>query len=375
MSNRFKVYQSRQYAFAAGSAIEVDLSFLEAAKGHFRFPVIEDFIIEALTTQTTAVVGVAGIDAAGVFGQVRVNDGHGPRFDALTGHEIRALNIHEFGDAAPDLPVSGVGAGQLVNVLYHLPFSLPYRSASKYDSACPLSDMINGGSVRMTWPAAIYVVTGGNSATITAGNYRLYARVREADRGALKARVVWRSDAINNLEDHYRINGRLRAAFPVGRNGLNYGLTSWTGAGVTELDSDTLGYQDRTRLDLLLGYRGNSRGFNAVDPWDSGDSFPVWWAEMGQTIKDMPLMRTLHLRWNGALPVGQNRLVTCVVTDRDPALAAAAMGYDSADELARDLDQNGVIDPKDGRAKGIAELPPTLVKHLPVRISRSMVKR
>jgi len=329
-------YTSRQIPWIANSPFPVDLSFLDTALEDFHSPVVDHLKLEFTGSITTVGVSFLSEDQARVYQQIFLKDGMGERID-LRGTELRAVNFMLFGSGYEDPAAIGVGVTANTTVWLTIPGEHPYKMRRRTDGAISVRELIEKGELRLRSAAAV-VVTG---CTINSGNYRMHAYIRERIGPQAQSRMRWKSDALTLLEDTYAIGGQLFAAWPLAQVDPGPGYTSWLG--MTEVDSMDLGYSDTLNTYLQEVYRAESRGIFATDQLESGVSFPTYFPRYGQSLADLPNLRTLKLRYSGIAVPANSRLITGVLTDRDAEIAAKDLGFESPGAAAVALARGGHI--------------------------------
>lgn len=348
---------SKPYTWSASGALPVDTSFLDEASS-FKHPEIEELWVRIEGTATVA-DGDAdtfnGKDVCKVLDSILVTDRMGPRVD-LRGFELSLVNQVEWGDRAK-FPLSlSIGAGQSFEAILRVPCHLA-RARRRRDTTLHATDIRDGGSIQLRGCAAAVET----DVTITAATFTIWCLIREGD-PELKSRLVYKSVPINNTEDTYTIGGSLRWAVA-----MTPDMDDDEFASVTAVTSHTLQMVEVPKSLLVERYVQENSPYLNQDIIVNGGAFPVVTPKRDQKIDPLADLRTLHLKFNAALPA-DSRLVLCLVTDREPAMSARALGFPTPEALGQAIESVGRVKSANGNRRPASAWSSRQRRRLPLRV-------
>jgi hypothetical protein len=358
------------YSLSNGIAFKTD--FLAQARNMAAPEITEiDFVLEGTVGGVTATA--LGRDAAKLLDTIQLFDGE-ERVN-LSGAGQRVWEQMELGNRRRDPATVASGA---TNTAYKYRWRLPFCSVDKAyrgdDFSIPLTDLLEGGQIRVQTPAA---VPTGFAAVQSDWKLTCYAYVRDARVREAKARRRLREEQVTQQEYDYQIHGSLRAAI----------LTSkLTTTGYTELlalystlNSRTLKWPANYDVfDIIDNYLYNTNGIDNSGPSSAvADEFLLTATTAGaiclvcpdrsQKTGQMIDTATMHLDLRAAAPTG-GRLITDVVTDRRGDQNATWLGFASPGEAMNAVMNRGKVNGGDGREYDLKGFNAQLSKRMPVRL-------
>lgn len=353
--------RSNPETYSAGNGITFKMDFLAQAR-HMAAPEVWEMDI-VFTGSVGGVTATAlGKDAAKLFDTIKFRDSD----DVWTTSGAGARVLEQMEVGARQIDPSTVTSGNTTsNYTYRLRlcFAPPFRAERPRDFAIPISNFLDGGEFTINTAAA---VPSGWAAVQNDWKIQLFAYVVDGRNKELKSRRRVKEEAASQIEFDYQVNGSLRAAI----------LTSkLTTTGHTDLSSYTTAnsrslkwpaaYQTHNLID---DYRFNTVHFGTNDEFlaSATGALPILVPELYQKTGAMPDLKSLHLDLLAAAPSG-GRLLTDTVIDRNPDMAALAMGYDSPGALALAIKERGVVKGGAGNYPVRAFNAP-LARRLPIRI-------
>ena len=295
-----QTYFSQTFTYASGSRQNVQLDFLPRRGPNGGRLVITkmEFVISADLT-TGGGVTLAAADLHTLLGQIEVKDAAGYRVN-LTGEQVKIFAQNDLRYRMPANPAAV--AANTTNGLRTIRFPMLFQrplSYGKTDFRMPTDDLLNGGSVVITWPATASIPWAGGTGTINAGTTGvLYVHAMEVYDLVLYSRdernaILQESVAVVRIP----VNGNLLAhAF------LHQGSIAGGGgalAGITVVNFTSLGQVNLpyATLQNLHLEEGGVCYTTADDLVLAGTCLPLLVAGEGEKMKDRP-------RVNGQL-VGQ----------------------------------------------------------------------
>lgn len=349
--------RSRPYIWSTGARLPIDMSFLEATLSKYKSPVVESIALRVYGSVTTSgAVTLESFDhAAFVASDFLWRDRRGERVH-LTGREIRIAAQQELGSRFQD-PADQLGTTTNTSFEVILPIVFnPTRTARRADTRPNVLEFTNG-EVIWTAPATNPITA---STIINSLSMELHAVVTDEVVPEAASRMCWTGVNATLAEDQYTIDGAVRYAFMYAYNSGS-DLTSL--ATYTEIDSYTLDMVDTARSILEQQYSAESIGIDATNDEVIRDRvIPLIYPNADQAITQLRDINKLHVRLQAALPTG-GRLVTCSITDRDPAMTAAVLQVPPS--ALADL-QGKTPTPKGSRP--LSNVPAGAARKLPLRL-------
>lgn len=356
-------FRSKQTKFSLGDEIPVEMAFLAPAR-HMTAPEVTeiDFVFEGTVTPD-ADVALLGMDAAKLFKQIKFTDE--AEMVNASGAMLRLLEQVEVGNkqrdpidvAAAEVPV----AGKIKYKLRLLFKPLTTRTDRPRDTSVPLAHFIEGGNLNIS---LCDVLPTGWGAVANDWKVQTHFKVEDGRVRELKSRRKILEQAIQEREFNYQINGSLRCAI-IGSKLTDTGYTDLST--ITTIYSATLDLPPNYETHMIVDdYVLNSDGLGANDEFEAGFAIPLKVPRRSQKIGAMIDTKTLHIDLNTD-PLDDMRLLTDVVVDRTPNMAALGEGYGSAAQLAVAVDQHGVTVGKAGNIP-TKQVPPDLARRLPIRV-------
>jgi hypothetical protein len=369
-----KEYVSNSKDWSNGATWNVDLSFLESAKGDFQEPEIYQIDIRFNGSITTANDGTVftPTDAARLLQRWTLGDRIDPaRFD-FDGIGMLYAMCSEIGAGRVIWPAQQ--AANVTNASYEAIFSLFTDVGDMLDrprDCCPhVKEFLcgNGGKMSMQF-SATNPVTG---VTINSGTFQVVVYVREGRSAEAGPRLTWKRHNQALREDNYPVNGSLRTAFAYSYDD--------DGAGVEDMSSYT--YFDSTSLDAreqryshiiqrwarqvspVAAPAPAAGSTTLLDPFygTAPGARPFRLPRKGESILDMPDLAKLHLKLDAAVKANQQVLI-CSINDRDAVNTAEILGI-SVDAVGK---APAVIPTRKGK-KNIKTIPRQLRGRVPVRL-------
>ncbi len=354
-------FRSRVMPWVTGSALDVDLNFLEPAR-HMTAP--EVAILEFVFTGTvTPVAGAAqGEDFAKLFAQIIFND-EGEMINS-SGAMLRLLEQVELGSKSVDPADIAMGVATAVNYRLKVMLEpLSTRAERPRDFRVPLANFLEGGNLTVRLAAALPTNFG-----VVAGDWNVivFAKVFDGRKRELKSRRrIW-DQVVSQQEFNYPINGALRHAI-IGSTLTTTGYTSL--AAFTTIYSKTLDTPPAFQTHILTDdYRLGADAIGANDEafLAAPGSLPLVWPHRRQKIGQMIDTPQLHIDLLAAAPASGRLLVDAVV-NRSPNMAALAAGYGSPEDVATAVAARGRVVGAAGNLKA-TEVPKPLARKMPIRI-------
>jgi hypothetical protein len=376
-------YRSEPRDYAAGAPFTFPTAFLDPAR-KMSAPVIEKMLLRFRGKVTpNNISGSGGMPAAMLallWDKVLLQDQAGDRVN-LDGFSLLCVNQHENGIAGenygPDL-----ASGSSVDAAIDLEIPLtPHKARRRNDFGLPLNEFLDGGKLQFN------VATDGtlNSAvaSIESGSFDVIAFVREERDLEAKSRVCWVDYVVGQTEYTYPINGSLRhflhrvdAEDWVDGNILDNAV----GSGEIEVTSRTVDYSQLPESTLKKEYElesdalypsglAQAGGDRIEDLISSGFVMPIITQRSDDKIGGMYDMTGMHYKYvsTGGTTAVTGKIVTSMVTDRQPALMARTLKAPSLDMLATALGKYGKVhSARTGADSGIGEWNPKIVARLPV---------
>lgn len=312
--------RSRQYTWSAGARLPIDLSFLESTLAKYRSPVIEAFELRftgsVFADSSTTFQNYA--QCAALAQQFVWRDKRGERIN-LTGRELRLAAQWELGSGFQD-PVDHAASTTNTSFEVAIPIVFkPHRARRRADTRPGVAEVLSGD---ITWTLA--TATPVTGVTINSGTVELHALVTDEVVPEAASRMCWLGVNATLAEDNYMIDGACRFA----------GMYAYAGSGAqdltslstyTEIDSYTLDMVDVPRAVLARDYMRETPSISATDDEIVRNNvIPLIYPDRDQKLTQLRDLGKMHVRLQAALPTG-GRLVYCVLTDRDPVLAAATL--------------------------------------------------
>ncbi len=356
-----KTFRSDALVYALGSSFTIRNDFMAQAR-NMAAPEVAELVFRFSGTVGAITGGALGRDAAKLFDTIRFRDDD-DMFN-LSGAGMRVLEQMEVGSKQIDPGDIASGATNS-SYVYRLRLLLePTRRGQRpRDTRVPLAHFLEGGELTIQTAAA--VPTGWNSVQ-SDWRMRVYARIVDGRARELKSRRRIIEQAVTQQEFDYQVNGSLRAAILTSKL-TTTGYTSL--AGFTTLFSRTLETVPSYETDMLLDeYRREADALGANDEFTlaTPGAIPLKAPKKGQKTGEMIDTKTLHLDLLQAAPAS-GRLITDVIVDRSPNLAALTEGYRSPGELAAAIRDHGYVVGDSGNIKATGMVA-SLVRRLPVRI-------
>lgn len=365
-------FRSEAYTYNLGVTQPIKLDYLAQAR-HMTAPEVADIVVQFKGTVGAISGGALGIDAAKTIDTVRLTDEE--EVVNASGAMLRLQEQMEFGSKQSD-PLDIASGSTNSSYEYRLKVTFdPPKALRSRDYRIPLEHFLEGGELVLVTPAA---VPTGWAAVQADQKLRVYMRVVDGRVKELKSRLIYRELAVTNQEYDYEINGSLRTAI-LGSKLATTGYTSL--AAYTTIFSRTLELPPSFEASLLVeNYRRMSEALGAgtIQGVQSNDEFtkatpgaiPLVCAKRGYKIGQMTDTKTLHIDHLQA-PATSERLLFSAVKNRTPNMSALVAGFTSVEDLQLGMKAAGkVVDDHDSGTP-VTKYHPTLVRRLPVRISRS----
>jgi len=335
--NRVTAYSDVK-VYGAGGALTFDLLFIQRVRNKFKYGRVVSL---ELRTKWVAATGSAGSRGEVLFNAItgiEFKDSAGPR-TLSNGLDLHMKNVEEIaGYRGPrDMAASQTTAN---NQTHHLDLH-PVEVQSELDEedhGILLSDIGDTGSVTLTLAAIAALSTNG--ATIDAAtSFQLIAEMEEATPGRQYPRTVIMGypNVVSPIASRFNVKGSLRS------------LIVHAGAGAV-ITPTPLTEQNWMIPDLEYGqglpstflqHKYARRGTAAVrdnagviatdDPFMSGLAVPLWTANRGQKVSDMPDLDTVGIQNDGTVPTSPpSRVVITTVVDRPAQLVADSLAVRGA---------------------------------------------
>ncbi len=295
-----QTYFSQTFNYAAGSRQNVQLDFLPRRGPNGGRLVIQKMeLIVAGDFTTGSGVTLAAADLHTILGQIEIKDAAGYRVND-TGEQAKIWAQVDLRYRMPANPAALTGSG--TNLLRTIRFPILFQrplSYGKGDYRLPTDDLLNGGSVVITWPATATLPWAGGTGTInTTTTAVLYVHAVEVYDLILYSRdernaILQESVAVVRIP----VNGNLLAHAFLHQGSIAGGGGSL--AGLTVVNFTSLG-QVNLPASVLIGLHTEEGGVTytvADDLVLAGIVQPLIVAAEGEKMKDRP-------RVNGQL-VGQ----------------------------------------------------------------------
>jgi len=360
--NRGEYAKSLPYSWSNGGTVIVDTNFLRSFAARMQAPVIDHLLIHVEGAGSAGSGGTNGEDFYHLLSRITVKDKRGIRYD-LPGKLARVFEQCEYGDMQQeDVATQASGSTSAdYDHFVRIPFAYPkaYRPA---DTALPVPYLTEGGEIKLQF---------GTPKNLTMGSWTaiVYAWVVDERRREAKSRAVVQEVSITNAQDNYLVKGSLRwAIHSSDLAGATLGYT--TLAGITEIDSKVLNYADLVPDIVRQEYRQAMGGSLASDDEcvaATPNAIPVFFPEKGQRNGRLPDLDSFDYKFNGSVPAS-SKMITCVIEDRQPSLAAEWMGYRTPQDFLAAVDQFGKVSGKGKKRGHVKNWDDTLVARLPLRI-------
>lgn len=353
-------YYSPGEAWSASGNVNPKTDFLKQARGKYKFPVVTKLMLRWQGSITMSVGNLNGEDNARFYSQVYVGDAHGERVN-VTGVALRLINMIEFKSNFVDNAASPTSA--TYEFWYALPLSPPGVKRAR-DFGIPLSEILEAGEFRISFSAAAPIT----NLTINSGTLELWAYVEDQIDAELKSRCVYRTNTgVNKAEDYYQIGGALRMLALIAPNaGAAPGYQSF--ATFDRITSRTLDYRRVRRTSLVQDYTLHAKpSLGSNDEFVSGTALLLVGPQMDDKTTALRMVDSLHLELDQTPPTG-TQMVYCYISERDPEVSSATLGFNDPQKMAAAIDNGGEIKTASGKGtRDVNAWKPELAKILPVR--------
>lgn len=291
-----QTYYSQTLTYASGSRQNVVLDFLpRRGPNGGRLVITKMELVVSADFTTGATAALAAGDLHTIISQIEIKDAAGYRVN-LTGEQTKlfAQSDMRYRMPANDAAVAINTTNGLRTVRYPILFQRPL-AYGKADTRLPTDDLLNGGSIVVTWPAAANMPwTGGGTGVINTGTtailyvhamevYDLVLYTRDERNALLQESVaVVRLPVNGNLLAHAFMHQPATTAYGSGGGGSL--------AGVTIINCQPLG-----QINLPNATLTNLHTEEGGVCWTSGDdlvlagrALPIIVAGEGEKMKDRP---------------------------------------------------------------------------------------
>ena len=357
-----KIFRSDPYTFGFSNTFSIKPDFLRGA-GMMAAPEVAEIVFVFRGSITGATGGALGADAPRLFGRIRFQDES--ELCNITGVGLRVIEQMEFGSKQIDpTDIASAGSNTSYVALCRVSWD-PVKALRPRDFHVPLDHFLEGGQLQITTPTQM--PTGW---TVNSGTIRAYFRVKDGRKRELKSRLRTRDIAVTNQEYDYDVGGLLRAAI------LTSNPAAAT-AGLTDLTAFNTFFsrslETEPNLEVDVGtvdrYRRQSDSLSTRDEFTKANpgAVPYVTPDRWQKIGAMPDLRTFHLNLLAAPPTAAS-LITQVVEDRTPRLAAIVAGYSSSADLMAAIARDGRVQDMSDGGSPVRQWAPSLARRLPIRI-------
>lgn len=304
-----------------------NMTFLDPAR-NLAAPVLRYLKLRISLTFTTGTAGCLGRMLAQAISRVSIYDGHGEKV-TISGAGLRVWNAHESGGSFIDPQNRAISGGPFTQVFYlRIPLSSQKKARRSKDFGLNLFELVDVGRVEILWNPTALLYTNGP--TISAGEARLCAYVEDEGTRELKSRLVVKEYDITQTEAWYNVYGALRtclwyngagaeltqAAWPVNQQLFSQNLEI-NGSFDDEFVDDYVEEQNSPRVVPLLDTQLIAPSSN--DPMYTRQAIPIWFTQWQQSSLNMPVMSTLHIRTDQAVPATSPKVIIAAIQDRNPA--------------------------------------------------------
>jgi len=352
--------RSRKRQFVLGDAPSIEMDFLAPAR-HMTAPEIHKLAF-VLTGTITPVGGNAlGRDFAKLIREVSFRDEQ--EMVKASGQSLRVLEQVEVGARQRD-PADFTVAGGALPFTYRLNLYFvpsPNRAKRPRDFAVPLANLIEGGNLIVSMANVLPTNFG---AVANDWSLQVYADVVDGRVRELKSRRRITEQTMNIQEFDYPVYGSIRNAI---LTSLKTDTDATDLTALATLYSRTLDFPPDFETHMLVDkYIANSESLGANDEISRGRAIPLVFPTREKKIGTMIDTTTLHVDLRQAA-LANMRLLTDIVVDRSPNIAAVAEGYGSPQALSMAIQQHGQIVGEGGNFPA-THAPPALARRLPIRI-------
>lgn len=351
--------RSKPIAFANGSTVNVDLSFLHSVMQRMKAPVVRELVFHFNGDISGVTGGFDNEDGAAIFNSIRMRDRKGLFYD-LPGKLARVLHQMEYGTAGDEIDgLADAASGATTsgdNMILRVPFDLRFGKRGA-DTALPLLHLVEGGQIDLTFG------TPAESTGVT-GNVKVYAICHDEGKRELKSRLIRRAQAITAKEDHYPIGGSLRTLV-MASNPSTEGMSAWTASTYNAINSPQLEYSAFDSYILRDDYKIQRPDASSADEILAGNGVPLVVPSSGQSIAKMHNLKSVQIDLGSSTVPTSAQLLMEYVEDRDPILAAQWMGYDDVNHFLADFQANGMVRFAGGGSRKATEVNAVLARRLP----------
>lgn len=355
-----KWYRSENMAWQAGAQLVPRLAFLDPAR-QYTAPEVCEIVFRFSGTVGAVAGGALGRDAAKLIARINLRDSDD--IVNASGAMMRVLEQVELGNKQQD-PADITSGATNTTYNYHLRHLLePIKAQRPRDFRLPLANLLEGGQLSILTAAALPT---GWAAAQSDWKFQIWMRIIDGRVRELKSRRKILETNVTQQEYYYPVNGSLRCAI-LGSTLTTTGYTSL--AGFTTINSQTLDLVPSMETDMFQDlYRrySDSLGSNDECTLAANGALPIVVPSRWKKVGEMIDMQSLHLNLNAAAPTS-GVLLTDTVIDRNPTMAALAMGYSSPDDLAAAAASTGQVVDSNGGSP-VKSMVGKLARRLPVRI-------
>lgn len=363
-----------------GGAVTFDLLFLQRLKNKFRYAKLVSLLLRTKWVVNTGSAGARGPSLYNIMPRIEFKDSAGPR-TLCSGHALMLKNEEEIaGYRNPrDMAASQTTANSQTHHLDLHPVELQSETHED-DHGILLADIGDTGSVTLSLndpTSALFT----NQATIQLGTtFQLVAEVEECEPGLQFPRTVIMDYPItvSPIAARFNVKGSLRSAFVTAGPGAEDSGTALAEMNWMVPDLQYGQGLPSSYLQAKYERRGRAKtrdqaGVIATDDhFVRGQAVPLWVANFGQKIGDMPDLDTLGIQNDGTVPTSPPALVVITsIVDRPLSLVAqslAARGEraPSEQQVSAAYKAGGVINGTSTAAAKVGRL----ARRLPVRIKQ-----
>lgn len=356
-------FRSRSMPYVAGSPLDVDLNFLEPAR-HFAAPEVAKIVIQFEATVTAGAGTWQGEDCAKIYDKITLSDA--AEMVNVSGAMLRLHEQVELGSKSVDPADQATTVVATVKYPLHIMFEpLPTRALRPRDFRVPLANFLEAGNLTIQLAAAVPTNMGNVAAD---WKIKVFFKIFDGrKREAKSRRHIWEQN-VQQQEYYYPVNGAIRSAI-LGSKLTTTGYSSY--AGYTTIYSKTLDFPPNFETSILLDeYRMSHEAVGTNDEalLAAPGMLPLVFPDRRQKIGAMIDTPQLHIDLLAAAPASGRLLIDAVV-NREPNMAATALGYASPDDVASAIASHGRIVGESGNHVATT-FPKPLARKLPIRIDK-----
>ncbi len=365
--------RSQPLPWAANANIPFPLNFLDPARG-MRAGLIKNILVRASLTYSTGTSGGPARMLPQALTRVRITDQTKERVN-VRGSSLRVINQVEFGAAYQDgTNTAASQAGVTQEVCLNIPFN-PWKSRRRNDYGIPIFEFVDGGGIELNTGAALLAT---NFTTITSGTFQIFVNVDETRTREAKSRLCFRDMDITQTEFSVPIGGGLRwFAYYVGEGSE----TNQTALVAQNFTSQTLEYsiiprevlRNQYRIEQISAIRtavAEGSGVAAEDVFATMQAVMIQMVDEDAKLPEMPIVSSLHVQTDGAVPSTIPKYIFAYLSDRDPQQTARTIGATSPAQLNSDLTNYGYVKTANGKSSMIGSWGTDVSRIMPVKLRK-----